>query len=123
MAYQPFVYSSPNIPAINPLGVVGTSYSSPNYTSGSEMIANLSNAMLNRKKEEKNAKAKEIVENKKATEEEKEEPTTQTSKAETKPLEVKGSKTDKTTDKDVEGINLSAENEKVVDDFREGDID
>lgn len=121
MAYQPFTYSSPNIPAINPLGVVGTSYSSPNYTSGSEMIANLSNAMLNRKKEEKNAKAKEIVENKKTTEEEttKEE----TPKAETKPLEVKGSKTDKTTDKDVEGINLSAENEKVVDDFREGDID
>lgn len=121
MAYQPFTYSSPNIPAINPLGVVGTSYSSPNYTSGSEMIANLSNAMLNRKKEEKNAKAKEIVENKNTTEEEttKEE----TSKTETKPLEVKGSKTDKTTDKDVEGINLSAENEKVVDDFREGDID
>lgn len=119
MAYQPFVYSSPNIPTINPLGVVGTSYSSPNYTSGSEMIANLSNAMLNKKKEEKNAKAKEIVENKKATEEEKEE----TPKAETKPLEVKGSKTEKTTDKDAEGINLSAENEKVVDDFREGDID
>lgn len=120
MAYQPFVYSSPNIPAINPLGVVGTSYSSPSYTSGSEMIANLSNAMLNKKKEEKNAKAKEIVENKKATEGETK---GETPKTETKPLEVKGSKTEKTTDKDAEGINLSAENEKVVDDFREGDID
>lgn len=119
--YQPFVYSSPNIPTINPLGVVGTSYTSPSYTSGSEMINNLSNAILNRKKEEKKKKSDDAL-NQKISEEQSSKEVTKEN-VEEEPKKETQVTNKKTTDKNVEGINLLAENEKVVDDFKEGDID
>lgn len=109
MAYQPFTYSSPNIPTINPLAVVGTDLTVHDYNEGSSLLKSLSDKALSKvRKNKQNSVQKEEPKEELKEEEQKEEQSEILSE---------------NTDDDSKGKNIKAENETIITEQGEGDLD
>lgn len=125
--YQPYTYGSPNVPTINPLEVVGTSYynnRTSNVSGSGKKIGQLAKKLIQKRKEEEQAEvqkqteaenAKEVAENVANTEETRNAIENIETETEVPSAPV--------VEPSAEATTISAENEDIEEDIGEGDIE